>query len=199
VTVVAEIWDDEIRTCKVGPEAPVPILQWQWEFQAVLDLYEERKPMKVVEVGTYHGGTLYHWLSKATPGATVISIDSYVTGVDNSGMYQDWCPTDVELIAIRGDSRKVWIDQGHLLRDTDWLFIDAGHTFNEVLDDWQSYSQFVAPNGVVLLHDIVPGGEQHPELEVHQLWRQIQAKGYVTQEVISDHVADWGGIGIVYL
>jgi predicted O-methyltransferase YrrM len=199
VTIVPQVWADEYRVCQVGPEAPVPILQWQWEFKTVLDLYGQRAPQKVVEIGTYHGGTLYHWLQRAAPGATVVSIDSYVAGVDNTGLYEGWCPEDVTLKVIKGNSNDVWVDHFDELSGCEWLFIDAGHYYEEVEADWRHYRPFVREGGVVLFHDIVPGGDQHPELQVHQLWREIQARGYVTQEIISDHVADWGGIGICYL
>jgi len=194
------IYDDEHRPCSVGPEAPVPILQWEWEFRQLLDLYRVRIPLNVLEIGTYHGGTLYHWLQNAAPDAKVVSVDSYVTGIDNRDLYADWTPEDVELVVIDGDAaspetlRKV-IDalEGDFY---DWIFIDAGHSYEDVSSDWGFYSRLAdRGNSVIALHDIVPG----PGLEVHKFWKKLQARGHVTQEIICDHVADWGGIGVVYL
>ena len=114
-----------------GPAAPVPIFQWQAEFERLLRLYVKRKPKRVLEIGTYHGGTLYHWLQNARPGTTVVSVDSYVAGVDNRALYQEWCPPRVKVVTIEGDSNSaetaakvkkhgpfdwVWIDADHRLR-----------------------------------------------------------------------------------
>jgi len=69
-------------------DTPVPVLQNQSELAELIALYRDRKPKRTLEVGTYHGGTLYHWLRHAPRGATVVSVDSYtVPGVDNRHLY----------------------------------------------------------------------------------------------------------------
>jgi predicted O-methyltransferase YrrM len=75
-----------------GPPTPVPIFQWEQEFNELLDLYRKLKPKRVLEIGTYHGGTLYHWLTNARKGAKVATVDSYAAGVDNRHLYNDWVP-----------------------------------------------------------------------------------------------------------
>ena len=45
-----------------GPPTPVPIFQWEKEFEVLLELYRRETPERVLEIGTYHGGTLFHWL-----------------------------------------------------------------------------------------------------------------------------------------
>jgi len=86
-------------------QSPVPILQNSVEFAAMLDLYRAAAPKRVLEIGTYHGGTLYHWLQNATDGATIVTVDSYRTGVDNRDLYPHWTPDGVTLHVIDGDSR----------------------------------------------------------------------------------------------
>ena len=39
----------------------------------------------------------------------------------------------------------------------DMLFIDAGHQFDDVLLDFETYAPFVKPGGIVAMHDITPG------------------------------------------
>jgi len=188
------------RCLDYGPKAPVAVFQHIWELTALLDLYKQRKPKRVLEIGTYHGGTLYHWLQNAAKGATIVSVDSYAVGVDNRDLYLDWTPPNIKLVALCGDSHapdtglEVW-----RYGPFDWIFIDAGHYYAEVAKDWDIYSQMAAPGAVVAFHDISPPHPNHPEIEVQKLWREIQAQGYVTQELIASPTQDWGGIGLVYL
>lgn len=183
-----------------GPPTPVPIFQWEKEFREALQLYRERAPRSVLEVGSYHGGTLYHWLRNANPGTLVVSLDSYAVGVDNRHLYGEWVPEGVKLVTIAGDSRHENVaHQVAAWGPFEWVFIDAGHYYHEVSDDWRNYGPMVAPGGVCLFHDILPSSEEHPEIEVERLWREIQHTGAATREIIDDPNASWGGIGVVYL
>lgn len=181
-----------------GPPTPVPIFQWETEFQTLLELYRRLAPTFVLEIGTYHGGTLYHWLDNASSYALVVSVDSYTAGVDNRHLYDDWVPTGVKLEVIAGDSRDPVTRE--MVEDCadeyDWLFIDAGHYYAEVRHDWQTYRPFVRSGGVVAFHDILPPTVAHPEIEVAYLWEEIKST-HRTLEIIADRKADWGGIGVV--
>lgn len=177
---------------------PVPIFQREWEFARLLDLYAARRPMRICEVGTFHGGTLYHWLQNAPSGARVVSVDSYRANVDNRHLYADWTPPGVTLHALMGDSR----DESTLamVRDFapfDWIAIDAGHLAHEVRADWQHYSAMCAPGGIVALHDICPS--EHDWIQVDKVWREIQAQGHITQEIVCAYGLDWSGWGIVFI
>ena len=189
------------RSLEYGPATDdVPIFQHAWEFERLLELYRMRPPWHVLEVGTYHGGTLYHWLQNAQEGALVVSVDSYQAGVDNRALYEEWAPEGVGVRTIAGDSHAPeTVRQAGLHAPYDWLFIDAGHLYEEVKADWESYGPMVAPGGIVAFHDILPPTAAWPEIEVERLWREIQAQGYVTQELVADAGAEWGGIGVVYL
>ena len=182
-----------------GPATPVPIFQHVAEFVRLLNLYKERRPMRTLEVGSYHGGTLYHWLQHAPFGAVVVSVDTY-TAADNRSLYPDWTPEGVTLHVIEGDSNSpATAEQAAEHGPFDWTFIDAGHYYHEVKADWTLYKPLTAPGGVVAFHDILPGNRYHPEIEVNRLWREIQAEGYETEEIIHDAAAIWGGIGVVVL
>ena len=182
-----------------GPPAPVPIFQWEEEFTQLLDLYRERKPQRVLEIGTYHGGTLYHWLQNAPDGAVVVSVDSYKVRVDNRDQYEDWCPDNVWVIAVEGDSHSPeTVDRVAKHGPYDWVWIDAGHRYHEVEQDWILYSALAKPGAVVCFHDVLPASRNHPEIEVSRLWAELKAEGYETDEIIGGHI-DWGGIGVLHL
>lgn len=176
----------------------MPILQRESEFEEVLDLYRRLQPATVLEIGTYHGGTLYHWLQNASEGTHVVSVDSYMTGVDNRHLYGSWCPEGVSVTAIEGDSRESGVI-GQVAEHSpyDWIFIDGGHEYVEVRADWVVYRPLLRKKGgVVCFHDIV-AHITHPEIQVHRLWNEIKAKGYRAVEVIEDPDEEWGGIGVV--
>jgi predicted O-methyltransferase YrrM len=183
-----------------GPPAPVPIFQWQPEFERLLALYRRLYPATVLEVGTYHGGTLFHWLQNARPDATVVSVDSYLAGVDNRHLYGGWVPDGVTLHVLEGNSRDpVTVECVRASGPYEWVFIDAGHYEHEVRADWENYGPMCKPGGVVVLHDILPPSHDHPEIEVERLWREIQRNGHMTREIVHDATASWGGLGVVYL
>ena len=183
-----------------GPPTPVPIFQWEKEFEVLLELYRRLLPFEVLEIGTYHGGTLYHWLRNASRAATIVSVDSYAVGVDNRVLCKEWAEEfGVSLHLISGDSRdKKIIRKVEALGPFDWLFIDAGHYYHEVAADWENYRSFVKPGGIAAFHDILPPNEVHPEIEVAQLWAEIKEQHH-TLEIVADPEASWGGIGVVLL
>jgi len=186
-------------------DTPVPVLQNQSELAELIALYRDRKPKRTLEVGTYHGGTLYHWLRHAPRGATVVSVDSYtVPGVDNRHLYQGWVPPHVFLHVIQGDSRDPHtVERAAEYGPYQWAFIDADHSYEAVKDDWENYGPLVDAGGVVCFHDINMEGEGVP-----RLWWEIR-QGHKTAELVGEHEpgeaawglgpdTPWGGIGIVY-
>ena len=174
-------------------DTPVPLLQHHGEFAELLDLYRTTQPKRVLEVGTYHGGTLYHWLQNATPGTLVVSVDRYDL-VDNTHLYPDWCPPDVTYEVIRGDSNDLnTVLVAAAYSPYDWIYIDADHTEPAVRRDWQNYRELAAHNATIVFHDISPSND--PSLQVAPLWNEIRDT-HTTREIASN---DGWGIGIIHL
>ena len=181
-----------------GPPTPVPIFQHHKEFSDLLALYRSRSPKRVLEVGTYHGGTLYHWLQNAAKGATIVSLDTY-TAADNRHLYEEWTRDDVKLHVIQGDSRTPKaIHKVAKHAPFNWIFIDADHEYESVKADWENYGKMASSSSVVCFHDILDNKSAHPEIDVQRLWRKIQEE-YKTEEIINDTNAVWGGIGIAFI
>lgn len=178
-----------------GPPTPVAIHQWEDEFEQLLDLYRDAAPVGVLEIGTYHGGTLYHWLQNARDGALVVALDSYSVGVDNRHLYEDWRPSGVTLEVIEGGSHDpATVARVQEFAPFDWIFIDAGHLYHEVRNDWEFYGPMAAKGGVVCFHDINPADET---IEVDRLWREIKRR-HSTEEIVGGHEGG-GGIGVVHV
>jgi len=169
----------------------VPCLQREAEFTQLLELYRERRPLSVLEIGTYHGGTLYHWLQNAQSGAMVVSVDSYATEVDNRHLYDEWTPDDVTLHVVEGNTHapSTLAEVREYSPSYEWVFIDAGHFFNEVRNDWLYYGAL--SDDIVCFHDI-----NHPP--VARLWASIKSR-FETLEIVSEPITEWHGIGVVLM
>ena len=68
-------------------------------------------------------------------------------------------------------------------RKLDLLFIDGDHSEYFVQNDWDRYSKFVRPGGMVVFHDYNPTGNMDPEREGAAIVCAILAKqGYTIQQ-----------------
>ncbi len=178
------------------------------EIISLADLVGQHKPKVVVEIGTAHGGTLVIWCHQATPDATIISID-LPGGVHGGGypywkswIYRRFPSASQKLHLLRGDSHqqemvarllKVLPGDGKI----DFLFIDGDHTYEGVKADFQMYSKFVRPGGIIAFHDIV----KHPaELDCHvdRFWQEIKNE-YSSREFVHNPEQGICGIGVIEL
>lgn len=152
-------------------ETPVEMLQHDGEFAALLDLYVERAPLAVLEIGGHRGGTLYHWLRCATPGAVVVSIDDRLDYRDDCG---EWVPLSVSLVMLQGSSHDpLIVEQAAAYGPYEWTFIDADHHDQAVRADWTNYRPLTTEDGVVVLHDISETDD--PTIEVAPFWHELEA------------------------
>ena len=176
----------------------VPVFQRPEEFDALLRLFAERQPRRILEVGTYYGGTLKQWARRSAPGTRIVSIDRYdIPRADNRARYAEWAAPGVEIIPIAGDSNEpATIAQAYALGPYDWIVIDADHMLLPATADYAIYGSMCAPGGAVILHDIIANPLGHLSIEVPILWAQIKASAN-TIEYVADYAAPWGGLGVV--
>jgi predicted O-methyltransferase YrrM len=188
------------------------------ELRELLSLLQERPPRTVVEIGTASGGTLYLLARVATPDALLVSID--LPGGEFGGGYARWrAPLyrsfgeeDQTIRLIRGDSHHPEIleelKQTLGARPVDFLFIDGDHTYEGVKQDFRTYSGLLSDDGLVALHDIVPGRARLDEFralgrsevqcvgEVPQFWQEVKRARRV-REIVADWDRRAYGIGVV--
>lgn len=165
--------------------------QVAWEHAQMMRLFDDRQPCRVLEVGSFTGGTLCYWIQHAPIGSVIVSVDDLARECD---LWHEWAAASrVVLHVIRGDSHEeTVIAQARTHAPYDWIFIDADHAYSSVALDWQSYGAMVNSGGIVAFHDIV----ERNGYGVHRLWRDLQTQGYVTQEIVAQ--PSWCGIGVVY-
>jgi predicted O-methyltransferase YrrM len=178
----------------------VPVFQHPAEMEWLLALFRERNPRRILEVGSYFGGTLKQWIRHAEPGAVVVSVDLYnLPYADNRARYAGWgAAAGVEVHAIAGNSYDpVTVAAAAQFGPFDWIMIDGDHRDRAVRGDWAAYRQLAAPNGVVLFHDILDNRQAHPEIQVAPVWAEIKRQ-YRTAELIAGN-GKWGGVGAVFM
>ena len=153
-----------------------------FEIERLFEIVCELRPKCILEIGTARGGTLYLWTQAATADAMVASID--LPAGEFGGAYQEcrvpfyeaFAGVDQTLHLVRADSHDpATCDRlGDLLkgRKLDFIFIDGDHRYKGVKADFEQYGPLVRPGGLIAFHDILPR-QDLPEIQVHQLWKEL--------------------------
>jgi predicted O-methyltransferase YrrM len=110
----------------------------------------------LVEIGVMHGVSTRVLCEAMAPQGTLTAIDPFPAGRLGVSFEQFIARREV----ARGPARRViWRrDFSHAVGATwsaavDFIFIDGDHSRRGIERDWTIWSRFVAPGGVVLLHD----------------------------------------------
>ena len=196
-------WHDLTKRSAAPHRGVVTTAQIDWELMQLVEIYDRLDPMRTLEIGSQFGGTLYYWLTGADDGACVANIDilQNMTDADKLKLpdqWRSWCPYGVEYRPFigRSDDPDIIAAVKEFMPELDFLFIDACHTYEGARADFLQYGPLVRKGGVIALHDLITP-EFSPHIQVWQLWREIQAAGYVTQELRAGGA--YGGIGVVYV
>ena len=196
-----------------NPELTVPIIQGKWEFEELIKIVGHQMPAKSLEIGSFFGGTLWHWINASW--SSVASVDMLVPDADPRRPKQDECRAkwqswaDKKGISLRtflGDSRSpeavAFMEKNG---PYDFVFIDGDHSYAGVKADFENALRFSAKGGIISLHDILPA-PWWGSIEVWRFWDELVEQGYVTQVLCSKKgqlfqqadMSTWG-IGIVRL
>jgi len=181
-------------------------IQRTWELQSLVGMVRRLRPARVVEIGSYKGGTLFCWIAVARPDAHIVSVDLPADIAGFGASAADFAPLRPylaprqTLTAIVGDShapatlQRVREALGGL--PVDLLYVDGDHSYAGVKADVEMYGPLVRPGGLIALHDIHESA-MWPESQSHVYWAEIQA-GRRTREFIAEPRAGSGmGIGVV--
>jgi predicted O-methyltransferase YrrM len=182
------------------------IVQEPREILALYRAVRAQGPRCVVELGTALGGTLYLWAQAATDDAVLASIDlpqgPFGGGYPACRMpfYQAFARAEQRLHLLRRDSRDPATAADLVARlggrPVDFLFIDADHSYDGVLENARLYGPLVRPGGLVAFHDILEN-PRDPRIEVHRLWRHLRRQADVTEWVCPDRAGHAPGTGLL--
>lgn len=173
---------------------PLP-QQTPFELHYMLGLVRDLpRPLTILEIGVYEGGTLWHWLQKAD---RVVAIDDTMRD-PGPVVWGSWAAkAGTELVLLHGSSHdpKI-IEQARSLGPYGFCLIDADHSYAAVRQDWDNYKDMIEPNGIVAFHDILP----REDYGVDRLWAEVKAEtGARTVEIVEDSNSARCGIGAVWM
>lgn len=177
------------------------------ELLGLVKILEARKVENLCEIGTFKGGTLFIWCQLASDNARIFSIDlpggPFGGGYNERAIpfFQSFRKPGQVLKCIRGDSHSPTTHKSLAgmigAKPVDFLFIDGDHTYNGVKKDFEDYSSFVGPGGIIAFHDIVKR-ENEPDIQVWRFWAEIKQK-YSHEEFIESGASRRKiGIGVIY-
>ena len=176
------------------------------EFGPLVALIANERPTRVMEIGTFNGGTLWAWCQVAARDATLVSVDlpggDWGGGTYDEATVRTYAREGQRLELIRADShlestrRSV---ESVLDGPLDFLFIDGDHTYDGAMLDYRQYAPLVKDHGYVAFHDIIEHVEV-PEVQVHRVWDEIKRTRPFLELLDRrdvQHWGAWGGIGIL--
>jgi cephalosporin hydroxylase len=174
----------------------------QFSLDSLIHQFDRMKPTRILEIGSYLGGTLYQWMKHAPNGSLFVSVNLslqpyWMTPKQIISQWKKYAgDRNHSLTLIDGDSRAEATVNAvrSVSTEYDWLFIDGGHMYDVCKPDWDNYSPMVRVGGAIGLHDVncdMPGW-----CEVPRLWDDIKASHNMA--MFTDSALD-PGCGIVYL
>lgn len=196
--------DDAIDFADTFRHGSFDIRPWQArsEIYSLLELLQEERPRRVLEIGSARGGTLFLFSRVVADDALLVSVDlpygpfggSYDGAA--SPLLRSFARDRQRVELIRADSRspetvarvRRLLAGGQL----DFLFIDGDHSYDGVRMDYETYAPLVREGGLIAFHDIVPG-DRAGVGGVPRFWAEVK-----NGREVSEYVRDWnqGGLGI---
>jgi predicted O-methyltransferase YrrM len=181
-------------------------IQVPWELASFAAAAGKMRPKVFLEIGTHTGGAFFVLCQMCAPDATVISMDLPGAGevYGRTPPYREFLIRNMKRPSQRysrilGDSHSSEafekLKQVLSGRSIDLLFIDGDHSYEGVRTDFEMYSAFVRPGGLIGFHDIVRPAHD-PADEVYKFWEELKA-AHSGQEIIANPSPGWGGIGFV--
>jgi MMP 1-O-methyltransferase len=155
----------------------------------------------LLEIGSYCGKSAVYLGAAARAGGTVLfSVDHHRGSEENQAGWEHHDPEVVDpatgrmdtlpffrrtiersgledtVVAVVGDSPAIAAHWRTLLG---LVFVDGGHALDVVVADYESWSPIVAPDGVLVFHDVFEDprdGGQAP----FEVWKRAVASGFFT-------------------
>lgn len=189
---------------------PVETYQDPKEMACLIELFRETRSTAVLEIGSLYGGTLWQWMQEIKQKGRLVSIDlpveptdyRYAEVMEARSLWSNWAKdADVRLVTVIGDSTKPSIIQeAEKYAPYDLIFIDGGHDYRTVDQDFRNYWPFVRIGGLIALHDISYLDVNRPfMIDVGRWWRDHvnELKGLGTTHEFQFATPNTWGIGVL--
>ncbi len=185
VLPISEVWS---VACAIG-DGMISPMQDSAEFKGLLQhVFGKGGVMRVLEIGSCGGGSLFCFCRLAEPQATLISVD--LPGGFFGGGAASWKIPIFNSFVRRGQTlhllRRDSHDEKTLARvralldgqALDFLMIDGDHTFEGVKQDYEMYAPLVREGGYIAFHDTLHDASTETKdisykIEVGRFWKSI--------------------------
>ena len=159
-------------------------LQDEWELAILLQIVQLHRPAKMLEIGSYTGGSLYAWRT-ALPDCHVFSC--------TLGDIPNFHGHGASMIigdSTHPDTQRRIFERG---ADMDFVFVDGGHDQATAESDVELAFKLTAQtNGLVGIHDINLF-YRYPELDgPRTVWNNWRARQYPSLEIANINHKDPG-------
>lgn len=178
-------------------------LQVEKELAALVRDVRKLNPLRVLEIGTARGGTLFLWARLAQRNATIVSIDlpngRFGGGYSSAKgtVFRRFAGKNQKVHLLRQDSHAKetfeMANQRFGGQPIDFLFIDADHTYEGAKRDWEMYSSMVRPGGIIAFHDVAGN---YDDTQVKRLWDSIKPN-FEHREYVANPGGQYG-IGVLF-
>ena len=161
--------------------------QSHWELEQLLVELEQIEVARVLEIGVHRGGSARVWRDVLKPELLIgINERDEIEGERD------------RMTLIFGRSQAVSVHERVVERlagqGIDFLFVDGGHLYEEVREDWGLYAPLVRAGGVVAFHDARLTG--NASCQVHLLWDELR-RGRRTK-LLWDGTEAGTGAGVIF-
>lgn len=183
-------WHDDHREWCRSPQYRPALQQVRAEFREfVRVIVDQNLSGTCLQLGLGEGGASH--IAFRQMFDVVCSVDMYEhTTLDLKRRYETKAAHDIFIIGDTHDEL-TWKNVDHAIDGKiDLLFIDAGHKYADVEQDFSDYEPFVRPGGIIAFHDALKRPGYETEIEVWQFMDELRKQKYPI-ETIGDEV----GIG----
>jgi predicted O-methyltransferase YrrM len=149
------------------------------EFAPLLGIVSGLRPLRIVEIGTGRGGTLWAWCKVAPQDALLVSVDlrdgPFGGGGYDSSRLREYGQHGQTITLVDGDSHAsetLATIEHAVAGPVDFLFIDGDHNYAGVSSDYVMYAPLVRDGGLIAFHDIAPGLAEHVG-GVPRFWQEL--------------------------
>jgi predicted O-methyltransferase YrrM len=165
------------------------------ELSRFLGYLQAERPVRIVEIGVYRGGTAFLFCLLVPSVELYIGIDLFVR---SRVAFHYLCRDSARLHFIDSVSTDRYARaklEGILGgQPVDFLFIDGDHSYDGVKSDFEQFRPFVRDGGIVAFHDVNPSPAGHSG-GVPEFWARVRPL-YDTTEFI-DFPGKGAGVGVL--
>lgn len=171
-------------------------IQVRSEIEALLALVHEHDALRILEIGTANGGTLYLLTWASAPNARVLSLDIRDFDTVHRSLFQSFGHAGKKVVLMQADSHLETTRDAvaHFFGGPiDVLFIDGDHSAESVRRDYELYAPLVRSGGLIAFHDVVDGPTELVG-GVPEFWREVRSELADPAELVESWTQ--GGFGI---